>query len=97
MGRFQYVLKAEDGEHLTRAQSLLVRSDHELATLTIVPVDSVAAGEFDKLRANKKLKNIGRRDLLIACIALARQATIVTRNTKHFRQVPGLNVENWAD
>ena len=55
-----------------------------------------AAAEFERLRANKKLKKIGRRDLLIACIALANRARLVTRNQKDFRQVPGLHVENWA-
>jgi tRNA(fMet)-specific endonuclease VapC len=49
------------------------------------------------LRQDRKLKKIGRRDLLIACIALAHRAKVVTRNLKHFRQVPGLLVENWAD
>jgi len=52
---------------------------------------------FDSLRKNKKLKKIGRRDLLIAAISLAERATLVTRNLKDFRHVPGLQVENWAD
>lgn len=36
-------------------------------------------------------------DLRIACIALAHDATLVTRNTKDFAHVPNLKVENWAD
>jgi tRNA(fMet)-specific endonuclease VapC len=43
------------------------------------------------------LKKIGRADLLIASIARANKAILVTRNLKDFRQVPGLQVENWAD
>jgi tRNA(fMet)-specific endonuclease VapC len=49
------------------------------------------------LRQNKKLKKIGRPDLLIAAITLAARGTLVTRNLKDFRLVPGLRVENWAD
>ena len=40
---------------------------------------------------------IGRADLLIAAIVLTHRATLVSRNLKDFRQVPGLRVENWAD
>jgi tRNA(fMet)-specific endonuclease VapC len=39
----------------------------------------------------------GRGDLLIASIALAFQAILVTRNTKDFQRIGGLRVENWAD
>ncbi len=52
---------------------------------------------FDRLRVNKRLKKMGRPDLLIACFALAHKATLVTRNTKDFANVPGLKLENWAD
>ena len=38
-----------------------------------------------------------RGDLLTACIALAHDATLVTRNTRDFAVVPGLKIENWAD
>jgi tRNA(fMet)-specific endonuclease VapC len=71
--------------------------DRALAGFEIVPFDASASAEFDRLRSDKKLKKIGRADLLIACIALAHQATLVTRNLKHFEQVPGLRLENWAD
>lgn len=36
-------------------------------------------------------------DLRIACIALAHDATLLTRNTVDFAQVPALRVENWLD
>jgi tRNA(fMet)-specific endonuclease VapC len=81
---------------LYRAQQRLIRSEELLSQLVVFPVDSAAAREFDRLRQVKALRKIGRADLLIASIALARQATLVTRNLRHFRQIPGLRVEDWA-
>jgi tRNA(fMet)-specific endonuclease VapC len=96
-GRFAAVLKASHGEQLVRAQEFLERSKHRLGVLEIIPVGVAAAAEFDRLLQNKKLKKIGRGDLLIASIALAHRATLVTRNVKDFRLIRGLQVENWAD
>jgi tRNA(fMet)-specific endonuclease VapC len=68
-----------------------------LKRFTILAIVPAAAAEFDVLRQNKKLKKIGRGDLLIAALTLANRATLVTRNRKDFGQVPGLKVEDWAD
>jgi len=35
--------------------------------------------------------------LKIACISLAHDATLLTRNLMDFKPVPGLRVENWLD
>ena len=96
-GRFDALLKAADGAQLLRATERLERSEHDLAALDVVPIDEAASREFETLRANKKLKKIGRGDLLIASIALSRKARLVTRNVRHFRQISGLSIENWAD
>ncbi len=96
-GRHDALLKAENGDRLLHAQRLLALTVQHLRQFPVVPFDDAAAAEFDRLRENKKLKKIGRGDLLIAAIALAHGATLVTRNLKDFRQVPGLQVENWAD
>src|SRR5271157_5997583 len=98
LGRFQFLLKAATGKELLRAQALLEGTIRSLAQIeTVLPIDVSAAAQFDELRQNRKLKKIGRADLLIASIALAHRATLVSRNLKDFRQVPGLHVENWAD
>src|SRR5439155_3912465 len=96
-GRFASILKAADGRQLLRAQQWLQQNEQYMRGLEIVPFDAAAAAEFDKLRQNKKLKKIGRADLLIAAIALANKATLITRNVKHFTQVPGLPTENWME
>jgi tRNA(fMet)-specific endonuclease VapC len=96
-GRFEYLLKANDGAQLQAAQSRLDRTELQLGGLVVVPVDALSAANFDRLRRIKNLKRIGRADLLIASIALAHRAILVTRNLRHFRQISGLIPENWAD
>ena len=96
-GRFSFLMKAANAEELVRAQQWLRHTEAELARLPVVVIDDAAAAEFDSLLAVKGLRRIGRGDLLIAATTLARKATLVTRNLKDFRKVPGLRVENWAD
>lgn len=96
-GRIDYVLKAETGANLLKAQELLFRTEQLLNDLVIVPIDRSASIEFDRLRAESKFRKIGRADLLIASITLANRATLVTRNLRHFKQIPGLRLENWVD
>jgi tRNA(fMet)-specific endonuclease VapC len=95
-GRFEAIFKAANADQLRQAQDRLQQSQRQLATLPIVPLDAAVGAEFEKLLRNKKLKKIGRGDLLIASIALAQKATLATRNLRDFQQVPGLKTENWA-
>lgn len=96
-GRFDFLLKADDGARIQVAQARLDQTERQLAGLAVVSFDAGSAAEFDRLRQVKKLKQIGRADLLIACMARAHRATLVTRNLRHFRQISGLMMENWAD
>jgi predicted nucleic acid-binding protein len=96
-GRYASILTAADREELLLAQSRLAADDEQLQKLTVLPITGAAADHFDRLRQNRKLKQIGRPDLLIACIALAHGATLVTRNVKDFQTIPNLRVENRAD
>ena len=96
-GRIDYLLKAETGDNLLKAQELLFRTEELLNDLSVVPIDRAASIEFDRLRMISKIRKIGRADLLIASITLANRAALVTRNLRHFKQIPGLKVENWVD
>ncbi len=96
-GRIDYLLKAETGDNLLKAQELLFRTEELLNNLLVIPINQAASIEFDRLRAISKVRKIGRADLLIASITLANRATLVTRNLRHFKQIPGLKVENWVD
>jgi tRNA(fMet)-specific endonuclease VapC len=96
-GRMEYLLKANRGEDLIRAQGWLKETERLMAEIPIVPFDQVAAGEFDRLSQVASIRKMGRADLLIATIALANKATLVTRNFKDFQRVPGLRLVNWLD
>ena len=95
-GRFDALLKAADGAGAAAMYELLVRTEREIAKYDVWPFDDAAAAHFDVLRTNKKLRKVGVADLLVASIALARGATLVTRNVKDFQPIPDLTVENWA-
>ena len=68
-----------------------------LATLPVVGLDLRSALEFGRLKA--RLERAGRRiadaDLLIASIALANGASVVTGNRKHYERIDGLRTEDW--
>ena len=97
-GRFDFMLKAATGNELIRirAQQWLYRTEELLSQTIIIPFDEAALTQFDRLRIKKKYRKIGRADLLIASIALSHRATVVTRNVRHFRQIPNLNLVNWV-
>lgn len=96
-GRIDYLLKAFSGSDLLKAQELFSRSETLLNQLPVILIDPNAANQFDRLKDISKFRKIGRSDLLIASIALANQAQLVTRNLRHFRQIPHLFLENWVD
>jgi tRNA(fMet)-specific endonuclease VapC len=96
-GRVEFLLKAATGAEALRAQQWFTRTEELLSQIMVVPFDETAAGQFDRLRTNKVYHKIGHADLLIASIVLANHATLVTRNTRHFRQIHGLTVVNWVD
>lgn len=64
----------------------------------VLNFDSVAESCYDRLIAMYPHLSKRRldKDVKIAAIALANQATIVTRNQRDFMSVPGLDLENWA-
>lgn len=96
-GRMDYVLKAATGTDLLRAQELLLRTEDLLSQVLVVPISPPALVQFERLSSIKGTRKIGRADLLIASIAIANKAVLITRNLRHFRQVPDLIVANWVD
>jgi tRNA(fMet)-specific endonuclease VapC len=59
----------------------------------ILAFDHDALLNFERLKsARLKMSTL---DMKIAAIALAYDATLLSRNVRDFRQVPGLKVESW--
>jgi tRNA(fMet)-specific endonuclease VapC len=65
-------------------------------------VDILPLGEAEALRAGDLLATleargepIGIEDVWIGATALEHRLTVVTRNLKHFRRIPGLVSESW--
>lgn len=96
-GRMDFLLKATDGQDLLRAQSLLFQTEALLSEIDILPFDPIAIEQFERLIAERLSRKMGRADLQIASIALAKRATLVTRNIKDFQRVPNLKIINWLD
>jgi tRNA(fMet)-specific endonuclease VapC len=95
-GRMSYVMKASGSEDFAKAQRLLERTEKLLSQILILPLDERAIAKFGTLQMHKTCHKIGRADLLIASVALAHHAVLVTRNLRHFKRVPNLTVENWV-
>ena len=73
----------------------LHRQVESLSNWIILPWDHESADLLLDFRAQRI--RIGTMDLKIASIAIAHDATLLTRNTADFAQVPGLRFENWLD
>ncbi len=62
--------------------------------INVLEFDEAAAVEFRRLKQSRV--RIGTMDLKIAAIALANNATVLTRNSRDFTRVPGLRIEDWT-
>jgi tRNA(fMet)-specific endonuclease VapC len=63
----------------------------------ILSIDDQVMGCFGKTKAELRRKGqpIGDIDLLIAGVAISQGLKLVTNNTKHFKRIPGILLENW--
>lgn len=86
---------AEKSERRTQSLDILRGFAEIVPVIALTPV----VGEtYGRLRAELERagKPIGNNDLWIAAHALALGVVLVTNNTREFKRVSGLAVENWA-
>lgn len=69
-----------------------------LAHLQVLEFGSKEAGAYAKIRKDLERRKalIGAMDMLIASTAMANDLTLITNDSKDFKRVVGLRLENWA-
>jgi tRNA(fMet)-specific endonuclease VapC len=93
-GWLERAARADTRERLVSAYSRLELHIKTFEGIPLLPFDTRAADAFERLQKAKI--RIGTMDLKIAAIALAHNATVLTRNTVHFSKVPDLTIEDWT-
>jgi len=85
----------ERSQHRERNQSALTQF---LLPFDIADFNADATIIYGRVRATLESKGtpIGALDTLIAAHALSLKATLVTNNTREFKRVAGLDLENWS-
>lgn len=69
-----------------------------IQSVQVIPFDEQAGEAYGHVRSDleKRGEIIGNYDLLIAAHALSQKMTLVTHNTKEFKRVKGLKIEDWT-
>ena len=94
MGCHTYINQAQTAADLVRGYAMLATVLRTFTRAMVLPFDDAAAAVSATLVAQRV--RLRRMDLRIAAIALARGLVVVTRNTRDFGQVPGLQIEDWT-
>jgi len=88
-----------DGRRRATLEGMADRIIGEILERRILPFDAAAAEASAALAALRRRQGTPGelRDTMIAGIAIARRATLATRNTRHFADLPVPVVNPWAD
>jgi tRNA(fMet)-specific endonuclease VapC len=93
-GRLAVIHQARSEVEVARGGERLQETLAFYASIHVLPYDTDAQVQFAHLR--RRRVRIGTQDWRIAAIALRWHATVVTRNSRDFGQVPGLNIVDWS-
>lgn len=96
------IVKAElyyGARHSQRVSENLQRLKLFFVPLGSLPFDDRCAEEYGLVRASLAEQGtiIGPNDMLIAAIARANDATLITHNTREFSRIPSLKLEDWEE
>jgi tRNA(fMet)-specific endonuclease VapC len=93
-GWYSQIRRAKKDEQVLRAYAALQQAVEFLARIKILPLDRQGWDHFKGLRAGKL--RLGSNDLKIAAIVQRHAITLVTRNLRDFKRIPGMLLEDWS-
>jgi tRNA(fMet)-specific endonuclease VapC len=93
-GWMTYLARARSVAHQVEAYRRLLQHLDNYRRIPVLVFDEAAAIVFQRLQRARL--RIGAMDLKIAAIVVSRDATFLSRNLTDFRQVPGLQAEDWT-
>lgn len=92
-GWLAYVGKCQTQVQQVDAYRKLKRHLEDFCGILALEFDENAAVKFQELQRSLRIGTMG---LKIAAITLVRDALLLSRNLRDFRQAPGLKVEDWT-
>ena len=93
-GWLAFIAKSKTLEQQIYAYEKLHRFLESYRNTLVLDFDEKAAAVFREFKSQKI--RVGTMDLKIAAIAIANNATLLSRNLKDFGKIPGLKIEDWT-
>ena len=93
-GWYTRLLRARKREQLAHVYGRLTAAVRFLARLQILTFSEPAIARYEQLRST--YRRLGKNDLRIASIVLDKAGVLATRNVRDFRQIKGLQIEDWS-
>ncbi len=93
-GWLSHAAQAKTPQKVVTAYEFLQLHIATYQTAHILAYDALASEEYERLR--QVGIRIATKDLRIAAICITYDATLLTRNLRHFEQVPGLKAKDWS-
>jgi tRNA(fMet)-specific endonuclease VapC len=93
-GWYTLLRRAKKRAQLVRTYAKLAKAVQLLAGFQIPSFTEPAIDRYDQLRVSHR--QVSKNDLRIAAIVLELNAILVTRNTRDFRGIQGLQIEDWS-
>ena len=93
-GWLAYIARAKTPTKQIEAYAKLRRHIERFRRIPILDYDEKAAAIYERLRQARI--RVGTKDLQIASIAIANDATLLTRNRADFSKIPDVKFEDWS-